>query len=182
MTISAKILNDNVKKISDTNDLLDMLIEFERVLDSVDLYAFKNWSKGEILEGPNLDRHHITLTLMYPHSEMPDPSGAKRLSSKECLVNLSKDTLITPRRVKTFDDVDIEARPDGSQRYKAKTDSAPVWLVKIAMPRRYVDEFDPDVVKADENSYVDLEDATAVSSDEMAQQQVDPQPAADLGI
>lgn len=175
MTISAKILNDNLKKISDTNDLLDMLIEFERVLDSVDLYAFKNWSKGEILEGPHLDRHHITLTLMYPHKEMPDPSGAKRLIAKECLVDFSKDTLNTPRKVKTFDDVDMEARPDGTQKFKAKTDSSPVWLVKIAMPRRYVDEFDPDVVKADEDAYVDLEDATAVNSEEMAQPAAEPE-------
>jgi hypothetical protein len=183
MTISAKILNDNLKKISDTNDLLDMLIEMERVMDSIDLYAYKNWFKGEILEGPKLDRHYVNVTLMYPYKEMPDPSGAKRLIAKECLVDFKKDTLITPRRVKTFDDVQMEMRPDGTQRFKAKTDSSPVWLVKISMPRRYVDEFDPDIIKADEDSYVDLEDAAAVSAEDAIQQEAEPEaPAADLGI
>ena len=36
MTIALKVLNDQIKKISDTNTLLDMLLEFEKVLDSVD--------------------------------------------------------------------------------------------------------------------------------------------------
>jgi len=30
MTISVKMLNDSIKKISDTNSLLDMLLEFEK--------------------------------------------------------------------------------------------------------------------------------------------------------
>ena len=39
-----KIINDNVKKISQTNTLLDMLLEFEGVIDSFDVYAYKNLS------------------------------------------------------------------------------------------------------------------------------------------
>ena len=49
---TAKIINDNIKKISDTNTLLDMLLEFEGVLDNIELYAYKNWSKGEVVAGP----------------------------------------------------------------------------------------------------------------------------------
>ena len=30
MTISVKLLNDHIKKISETNSLLDMLLEFEK--------------------------------------------------------------------------------------------------------------------------------------------------------
>ena len=65
MTISAKILNDNIKNISSSNTLLDMLLEFEKTLDGLDLYAFKNWMKGEILEGPTLGRHFVNVKLMY---------------------------------------------------------------------------------------------------------------------
>ena len=43
MTISVQLLNDQIKKVSDTNTLLDMLLEFEKVLEDVDLYAYKNW-------------------------------------------------------------------------------------------------------------------------------------------
>mgnify|MGYP007000419929 len=52
MTISVKILNDKITEVSKSNTLLDMLMEFEKTLDELDMYAFKNWDKGEILEGP----------------------------------------------------------------------------------------------------------------------------------
>jgi len=86
MTISVKLLNDHVKKISETNSLLDMLLEFEKTLDSLNLYAFKNWLKGEILEGPTLKRHYVNIKLLYPYKDMPDPDGAKRLIARDCLV------------------------------------------------------------------------------------------------
>ena len=158
MTISANILNDNIKVISENNSLLDMLMEFEKTLDSLDLYAFKNWQKGEILEGPSLKRHYVNVKLMYPYKSMPDPDGAKRLMARDCLVKFNKDTLITPKKVKTFDDVEVDTRPNGQTRYKAKTKSEPVWVVSIDMPRRYVDEFSKDVVEIDSNKFVDMED------------------------
>ena len=158
MTISAKILNDNIKNISSSNTLLDMLLEFEKTLDGLDLYAFKNWMKGEILEGPTLGRHFVNVKLMYPYKEMPDPDGAKRLIARDCLVKYNKDTLIRPKKVQSFDDVTLEKRNDGSTRYKPKTISEPIWVVSIDMPRRYVDEFTPDVVEVD-SQFVDMEDA-----------------------
>tara|TARA_B100002019_G_C21265059_1_gene598954 strand:+ start:2500 stop:3057 length:558 start_codon:yes stop_codon:yes gene_type:complete len=159
MTISTKMLNDSIKKISETNSLLDMLCEFEKVIDDADVYAYKNWDKGEILEGPDLSRHFVNVKLLYKGKEMPDPEGAKRLLALECQVKYNKDTLLSPRKVKTFDDVDVDIRPDGSQRYKAKTKSEPCWVVEIKMPRRYVDEFNADVVAVDEDNYVDTEKA-----------------------
>ena len=47
--ILQKMLNDSIKKISETNSPLDMLCEFEKVIDDADVYAYKNWDKGEIL-------------------------------------------------------------------------------------------------------------------------------------
>ena len=55
-------------------------------------------------------------------------------------------------------DVTLEKRNDGSTRYKPKTISEPIWVVSIDMPRRYVDEFTPDVVEVD-SQFVDMEDA-----------------------
>ena len=157
MTISVQLLNDQIKKVSDTNTLLDMLLEFEKVLEDVDLYAYKNWELGEVLDGPHLDRHFATVTLMYKESEMPDPYGAKRLMARDCLVKFKKDTLLSPMKVKTFDDITVHANADGSVRRKAKTKRENVWVVEIKMPRRYVDEFDKEVVQADEDAYVDTE-------------------------
>ena len=40
-------------------------------------------------------------------------------------------------------------------RRKAKTQRENVWVVEVKMPRRYVDEFDTEVVQAAEDSYID---------------------------
>ena len=139
MTISVKILNDKITEVSKSNTLLDMLMEFEKTLDELDLYAFKNWDQGEILEGPSIGRHYVNVKLIYPHKQMPDPEGAKRLLARDCLVKYSKDTLESPRRVKDYNDGEVMARPDGSQRFTPKADREPIWVVSIDMPRRYVD-------------------------------------------
>ena len=161
MTIAVKILNDQIKRVSETNTLLDMLLEFEKTLEDIDVYAYRNWDLGEVLEGPDMSRHYITVRLMYKLDEMPDPAGAKRLMQKDCLVKYRKDTLISPIKVKTFDDVETDIRADGSVRHRAKTKSEPVWVVEVKMPRRYVDEFNSDVVEADQDSYVDTESINA---------------------
>ena len=158
MTNSVKLLNDKITEVSKSNTLLDMLMEFGKTLDELDLYAFKNWDKGEILEGPSIGRHYVNVKLLYPLKEMPDPEGAKRLIARDCLVKYSKDTLETPRKVENFNDVEISVRPDGGQRFTPKADSNPVWVVSIDMPRRYVDEFSAQHVEAKEDVYIDNED------------------------
>ena len=170
MTISVKMVNDQIKKISETNTLLDMLLEVEKVLDSCDLYAYANWKKGELLEGPVLERHWVNIKLLYPYNEMPDPEGAKRLLARQCMVEFKKDTLLTPVKVKTFDDVEVEVRPDGTTRYKTRTKSEPVWVVELKIPRKYVDEFSTAVIEADQDSFVDTEDTnteTALQAQQM---------------
>jgi hypothetical protein len=161
MSIAVKMLNDQIKKVSEEHTLLDMLLEFEKVLDSIEIYAYKNWDKGEILEGPTLSRHYITVKLLYDYKEMPDPAGAQRLMARGCLVKYNKDTLITPRRPRQFDDLVIEQRPDGSPRYKAKTDAKPVWTVSIKMPRRYVDAVNTDDIEADKTTALEVADKSS---------------------
>ena len=180
MTISVKMVNDQIKKISETNTLLDMLLEVEKVLDNCDLYAYANWKKGEVLEGPTLERHWVNVKLIYPYKAMPDPEGAKRLLARQCMVEFKKDTLLTPVKVKTFDDVEVEVRPDGSTRYKARTKSEPVWVVELKIPRKYVDEFSTAVIEADEDSYVDTEDTNA--ENDLQVQQMTAAPAPDGGL
>lgn len=170
MTISVKILNDKITEVSKSNTLLDMLMEFEKTLDELDMYAFKNWDKGEILEGPEIGRHYVNVKLLYPHKQMPDPAGAERLIARDCLVKYDKDMLETPRRVKDFADVEVGMRPDGSQRFTPKTDSEPVWIVSIDMPRRYVDEFSAQHVEAKEDEYIDQEDTD--SQAQIGQEQI----------
>ena len=76
-----------------SDNVLDILVEFERVLDQLDIYVYDNWIKGEIVEGPKIDRYWISVTLMYPYTMMPDPAGAERLMDHNCKVWYGKDEL-----------------------------------------------------------------------------------------
>ena len=171
---TAKIINDNIKKISETNTLLDMLLEFEGVLDNIELYAYKNWNKGEVVAGPNLGRYFIDVALMYEEKDMPDPEAILRLRKNDCQVKMYKDQLVRPKKIKTFDDTEIKVR--GSQpRRVAKKDTSNVWIVEIKMPRRYVDEFSKEQVEAAEDSYVDMEAVQGATDQSLGQHDTMPQ-------
>ena len=55
---------ENINRINGNKTLLDMLLEFEKVLDDTGIYAYKNWMSGEVVEGPILERHWFNVTLM----------------------------------------------------------------------------------------------------------------------
>jgi len=129
-------INENLTSILESKNTLDVLLEFESMLDSVNIYAFKNWKYGEVVDGPKLGRHWVTVTLMYPYRLMPDPSGAKRLVNYDCKVNYTKATYITPVKIKT--DEDLETNEKG-QRVPKKV-KKPIWLIEITMPRRFIDD------------------------------------------
>lgn len=153
---TVKIINDNIRKISETNTLLDMLLEFEGVLDQFDMYAYKNWNKGEVVAGPKLGRYFIEVTLMYPHEDMPDPEAILRLRKNDCEVSFKKDKLLKPRKIKSVEDTEVRVRQNVPRRV-AKTEQHDIWLVEIKMPRRFVDEFSLEQIEAAEDSYVDME-------------------------
>ena len=45
---------DNIRDIYMSDGSLTTLLDFERVLDEVDIYAFKNWEIGELVAGPDI--------------------------------------------------------------------------------------------------------------------------------
>ena len=121
----------NVESIYSTNSSLSTLKDFERVLDEMNMYVYKNWQDGELASGPTVDRHWITASFMWPSEKMPDPMAAKRLIDYGCKVKYEKTHLLEPRIVKSPDDF----RP-GTR--KGKLDRTPVWLVEITMPKKLV--------------------------------------------
>ena len=82
---------NNHYAIHKSTSLLDALLEFEKALDEMGLYTYKNWDKGEIVEGPKISRYWIETTLMYPLNEMPDPTGGQRLLGYDCKVSYKKE-------------------------------------------------------------------------------------------
>ena len=104
------------------------------MLDSLDIYAFKNWKKGELVEGPILKKHWVESTFMWPKKAMPDPDGAKRLLGYNGVVTYEQAKLKTPVKVEGYDDF----RP-GTRKPNLRED--PVWLVKIKLPIELIKEF-----------------------------------------
>ena len=155
---------ENSKKIYMSESSLSTLMDFERVLDELDMYAFKNWKKGELVEGPVRNRHWVECTFMWPPKLMPDPDGGKRLLDYRAVVKYSKDTLKSPVKVKGYDDF----RP-GTK--KPKIEEKRVWLVKISLPVEVIEDIqagfielegrDIDLTDLDDSYEEDIDDMTA---------------------
>lgn len=121
----------NVENIYDSNNAFNVLKDFERVLDELDLYVYANWIDGELAMGPKIERHWITCAFMWPKNDMPDPMGGKRLVDYDCKVRYKKEELIAPRKIEEPGDM----RP-GSK--KGKLDRKPIWIVEIQMPKKLI--------------------------------------------
>tara|TARA_A100001035_G_scaffold192318_1_gene153692 strand:- start:1203 stop:1784 length:582 start_codon:yes stop_codon:yes gene_type:complete len=119
----------NVETVYESNTGFQVLKDFERVLDELDIYVYDNWEDGELAEGPNIDRHWVSCKFMWPRAKMPDPMGGKRLLDYDCKVTYQKTDVIQPRKIRKPDDI----RP-GTK--KGKLDKNPIWLVEIMMPKK----------------------------------------------
>lgn len=139
-----------------SENILDILVEFERVFDDLDVYVYKNWIKGEIVEGPKIDRYWITVTLMYPYKLMPDPEGALRLTDHGCKVVYSQDELKYVGRVTAEDQATDADRTNQMGKIEPKLLKSKVWLVEVTMPRHFVDEDKTNKEQAG-NSDVDMD-------------------------
>lgn len=124
----------NVQSLYAVGPTLTILKDFERVLDELDVYVFKNWEDGELLSGPVDSRHFVTCSFMWPIDNMPDPAGGKRLLDKGCKVSYKRDELLKPRKIKGPEDY----RPGTT---KGKIDAHDIWVVEIKMPKELIGNF-----------------------------------------
>jgi len=122
---------NNIDNIYGSNTSFQVLKDFERVLDELDLYVYKNWEDGELAEGPKIERHWVTCSFMWPRDKMPDPKGGKRLLDYDCKVRYKKTSLMQPRKIRKPGDM----RP-GTK--KGKLDRQPIWVVEIQMPKKLI--------------------------------------------
>ncbi len=124
----------NIKNIYASDNVVSSLVNMEKVLDDVNIYAYQNWNKGELVEGPVVTKYDTTATFMWEQSEMPDPDAGKRITNIGGQVAYKKDIKLVPRKIKTYSDY----RP-GTR--KGKLDEMPVWLVKITIPNTVIEDF-----------------------------------------
>ena len=98
-------INDTITSAFDSDSILNVLIDFEGVLDHLDIYAYENWEKGEVIQGPDLEKYWVTVTLMYPKKLMPNPDGALRIIERGGKVMFGEDTYLKPIKVSSDEDV-----------------------------------------------------------------------------
>ena len=140
----------NIQDIYLSEGSLLTLLDFERVLDELDLYAFKNWQIGELVQGPTIGKYRVTCIFMWPEKLMPDPRGGRRLLPFDCEIKYKKTNMKIP--VKIVDPSDY--RPG---THKAKIIEKKVWLVEITMPKALMSDIRTGSIEL-EDEEIDLED------------------------
>lgn len=165
LTMAANLekIIQNVKNIYMTDSSLDNLLDYERVLDEMDLYTFDNWKKGELVEGPIFEKYFVTCTWMYDYRQMPDPRGGERLLGYGCEISYKEDVLEYPVKVKSPDDYKPGTRV-------GKMVSKPVWLVTITMPKKLMSDIEQGSVEL-ENDSVDIEDLADAEEENLSAEQ-----------
>ena len=141
---------DNIRDIYMSEGSLTTLLDFERVLDEVDIYAFKNWEMGELVAGPDIGKYRVTCTFMWPERLMPDPRGGRRLLPFDCEVSYMKKDIKIP--VKITDPSDYR-----SGTKKAKLITRQVWLVEIVMPKALMNDIRTGSIEMEDQD-IDLDD------------------------
>ena len=141
---------DNIRDIYMSDGSLTTLLDFERVLDEVDLYAFKNWEIGELVAGPDIGKYRVSCTFMWPLKLMPDPRGGRRLLNYDCEIEYQRKEIKIP--VKITDPSDY--RP-GTKKAKLMTQE--VWLVEITMPKALMNDIRTGSIEM-EDQEIDLEE------------------------
>lgn len=125
----------DLDQLQESPNLLDILIQMEDVLDSMDVYVFKNWLKGEIVEGPNVRRYWLDMTLLYPYDSkskdhgMPDPKAALRLLKHGVRVDYDRGR---------YENESDDPKVLGEEDDHSEDDENLVWLLRVSIPRRLV--------------------------------------------
>ena len=141
---------ENTKQIYMTDSSINTLLDFERIIDELDIYTFDHWKQGEIVEGPVYEKYFVTCTLMWPYKRKPDTRGAKRLAEYGCVIKYRKDILEYPIKIKAPKDFEPGTK-------MPKLGKAPVWLVTITVPKKLMQDIHQGSLEL-ESETIDSED------------------------
>ena len=147
----------NIEQVYGSNNSLNLLKDFERVIDELDVYVYDNWIDGELVSGPKEGRYFVECVFMWPRDKMPEPAGGKRLLEYGCKVQVAESQIARVRKIKTPDDI----RP-GTR--KGKIDHDDIWMVKIAMPKKLMHDINRGYTELDRNKIEDIVSASGVNA------------------
>ena len=152
---------ENIRNIYMSAGSLSTLLDFERVLDELDLYAFRNWQIGELVAGPEISKYKVSAIFMWPEDLMPDPRGGRRLLPFDCTVKYKKTMMKIP--IKITDPSDY--RP-GTK--KARITEKKIWLVEITMPKSLMSDIRTGSIELEDQD-IDLEDLDSAYEQDLDQ-------------
>jgi hypothetical protein len=146
----------NIENIYGSNNSLNLLKDFERVIDELDIYVYENWIDGELVSGPNESRYWVQCTFMWPKEKMPEPVGGKRLLDYGCKVEFAESSLSKVRKK------------------KGKIDHEDIWMVRISMPKKLMSDINRGYRNLDSNKVEDIlnKRGVVVSQPDAAEAQV----------
>jgi hypothetical protein len=154
---------DNIRDIYMSEGSLLTLLDFERVLDELDIYAFKNWDRGELVQGPDIGKYKIGCIFMWPENLMPDPRGGRRLLPFDCEVVYKKTKIKIPIKIENPSDFVAGTK-------KAKIIEKPVWLVEITMPKSLMSDIRTGSIELEDED-LELEDLDDAYDQDLDQEQ-----------
>lgn len=157
------LVADQIKDLYLSEGSLLTLLDFERVLDELDLYAFKNWQLGELVQGPDISKYRVGCIFMWPEKLMPDPRGARRLLPFDCEVRFKKTNIKIPIKIEDPDDY-----IPGT--HKARLITKKVWLVEIVMPKSLISDIRTGSVEMEDQT-IDLEDLDSAYEEDLDQEE-----------
>lgn len=166
-----KLDNKFINRLDDSNSLVDVLIQLENFLDNLDIYVFKNWFDGEIVDGPIIKKYWVGMVLLYPYEKMPDPEAALILEKHGAKIKFSlrniEDTNVTRNAldlpaIGQITDIEGGQGVYGDNSVTNNSRQVPkisnVWIVEIMVPRIFIDELNAlDIDVYDETSEDDVD-------------------------
>ena len=143
-------VSETIRHLYMSDGSLNVLMDFERVMDEMDMYAFKNWTLGELVEGPSIEMYSVGCIFLWPEHLMPDPRAGKRLVQFGCKIKYKRSEMSVPVKVETQDDLRDHSK-------KPKLMKKKIWLVEIVMPKDLLSDIRTGSIEL-EDERIDLED------------------------
>jgi hypothetical protein len=139
----------------------------------LDIYAFKNWEIGELVQGPIISKYKVSCTFLWPENLMPDPRGGRRLLPFDCDVLYRRTNMKIPMKIEEPDDY-----MPGTK--KARIIEKKVWLVEIVMPKSLMSDIRTGSIELEDQD-IDLQDLDDAYAEDVGQEQYQPEQAATGG-
>ena len=159
--------NELIKRLTDSEDLIEILMDVEDYLDTNYLYTYKNWIDGHVVDGPKIKKYWITIILKFDYEKMPDPMGAARL--------LPHGTKVRYRVADELRDVKVSNPGDYQPgTHKPREKKYKIWLIELQIPRRFVKNLTDEVIELySERIDIDTVEHSTIPGDQIQNQNED---------